>query len=505
VRFSEAGEPLANEDQQLLEAVTNSAEYLVRVYVLRGLQLAMLDDGGNSKSDPYLVATLGTHSVDCRSEYIADVTDARFFRLFEFETRLPGDSLLRIDVMDRDSFGRASDDLIGATTIDLEDRIFSPRWRDDDLGSRPPVEWRSLYSPTSKHEQGKLELWVDIQRTRDASGMPIPRPSAFDIAPPPEQKWELRVIVWSGRNLPDDLDDSGLADFYVTVKFLSATQVLETSTDTHFRAANGKASWNWRCKFPVSLDSFLKDQRLELYLWDKDILPNSDDVGGSSTLLLTHWLKQLFRRGPRAHAEYWDPPAPEAKPVVERLFGRRGAKERSGRRQNKWAEEAQTQQVLQPHKAEQEEPSSLASAAEHLLTQDSLLAAVKDEEVEEAKLWVPLQRPKRADRSQFGNDGSTPPELLITVQMVPAFELDKLPAGAGRSEPNANPVLPKPIGRLHFTLNPFAMCYQLIGARMCRRLMGLFSCLVCVLSLYYMLPVIFGNLLTAFIPFVASG
>ena len=100
--------PVSLECHRVLTSVVSAFPCSSR-YVLRGLQLAMLDDGGNSKSDPYLVATLGTHSVDCRSEYIADVTDARFFRLFEFETRLPGDSLLRIDVMDRDSFGRASD------------------------------------------------------------------------------------------------------------------------------------------------------------------------------------------------------------------------------------------------------------------------------------------------------------------------------------------------------------------------------------------------------------
>lgn len=155
--------------------------------------------------------------------------------------------------MDHDNLGRASDDLIGSTSIDLEDRLFSRHYMRN-LSGTPPVEWRSLYSPISKHEQGKLELWVDILKTQDEFGRTIELPPPYDIAPPPEQKWELRLIIWKGRNLPSDLDDSGLADFYVTAKMQTSTakgkagKAKSSSTDTHFRSSNGRASWNYRIK-----------------------------------------------------------------------------------------------------------------------------------------------------------------------------------------------------------------------------------------------------------------
>ena len=41
---------------------------------------------------------------------------------------------------------------------------------------------------------------------------------------------------------------------------------------------HGKASWNWRIKFPLELDSFMQHQRLQLQIWDRDITP--DDCGG---------------------------------------------------------------------------------------------------------------------------------------------------------------------------------------------------------------------------------
>ena len=72
--------------------------------MLRGLHLAKLDDHGNSNSDPYLVLKLGKKAQDTRKEYIKDVTDANFYKHFEFSTSLPGDSLLQIQVLLRLSF-----------------------------------------------------------------------------------------------------------------------------------------------------------------------------------------------------------------------------------------------------------------------------------------------------------------------------------------------------------------------------------------------------------------
>jgi hypothetical protein len=48
--------------------------------------------------------------------------------------------------------------------------------------------------------------------------------------------------------------------------------------------------------------------------------------------------------------------------------------------------------------------------------------------------------------------------VLITVELVPAELAKKFKAGKGRSEPNAHPKLPNPIGRLRCSANP---CYLL--------------------------------------------
>ena len=55
-------------------------------------------------------------------------------------------------------------------------------------------------------------------------------------------------------------------------------------TDTHFRAKNGKASWNWRLKFPVTLSANMKYQRLNV---------QALGTGGRVTL----WVGSVEREG----------------------------------------------------------------------------------------------------------------------------------------------------------------------------------------------------------------
>lgn len=77
------------------------------------------------------------------------------------------------------------------------------------------------------------------------------------------------------------------------------------------------------------------------------------------------------------------------------------------------------------------------------------------------------------------------------------YTADKLPAGFGRNEPNANPKLPKPTGRLKFSLNPFVMGADLCGPKICAQIT---CCLVCIGIICIMLfcgPVF--NFVTAFL------
>lgn len=131
------------------------SDCIVRVYMIDAIGLADKDE--NSNSDPYLILELGDTVYDERRFYQDDEPNPKFNKVFEFPATLPGDGLLRIKVMDHDPLKR--DDLIGETTIDIEDRWFSKRWRKLE---EVPIETREIYNPISRVPQGAIRLFVEI-------------------------------------------------------------------------------------------------------------------------------------------------------------------------------------------------------------------------------------------------------------------------------------------------------------------------------------------------------
>ena len=441
VSLQERGQPQSPDDLKLLEAMAPQ-EFVVRVYVLRGTNLMSMDAGGYS--DPYLKVSLGRKHFSTRDRHLVDVSHANFYESFEFNTSLPGVSMLKIECFDYDEISR--DDLIGATEIDLEDRVCCSMWQMR-MSARPPVEWRSLYSPLSRNPQGTLECWVDILPPDVAQDHPM-----VDIKPPPAQEWELRVICWKAKECVGD-DYSGLSDLYCEFRFPGTKRTYQT--DTHYRAKNNKASWNYRIKFPMTLDAFSKDKRLTVQLWDRDI--GSNDCLGSASISLDKWLKRIFRRRLETH-QYWTPEHPLMNVQEE--------------------EESMGYQSRAFESLEELAGSLTANEGEPLLG-----AAQTDEDLEDAKFWCEM----------INADGIVKGKVLLSIEAVPKQEFDSRKAGYGRSDPNENPTLPKPVGRLKFSLNPCVAIYSLLGPRLCRQLSCLIGIVLLILLAYYMIPVILGE------------
>lgn len=94
---------------------------LVRVYIIKATDLHPMDLNG--KADPYVVLQLGSKRVSDKENYVSKQLNPVFGKCFEIEATFPQDSLLNIQVLDWDLVG--SDDLIGETKIDLENRFYS--------------------------------------------------------------------------------------------------------------------------------------------------------------------------------------------------------------------------------------------------------------------------------------------------------------------------------------------------------------------------------------------
>ncbi|XP_004377646.1 otoferlin isoform X3 [Trichechus manatus latirostris] len=94
---------------------------LVRVYVVRATDLHPADING--KADPYIAIRLGKTDIRDKENYISKQLNPVFGKSFDIETSFPMESMLTVAIYDWDLVG--TDDLIGETKIDLENRFYS--------------------------------------------------------------------------------------------------------------------------------------------------------------------------------------------------------------------------------------------------------------------------------------------------------------------------------------------------------------------------------------------
>uniref|UniRef100_A0A3Q3WRE7 C2 domain-containing protein n=1 Tax=Mola mola TaxID=94237 RepID=A0A3Q3WRE7_MOLML len=128
----------------------NSAiKVLVRVYIVKATNLAPAD--ANGKADPYLVVQIGQHIHDTKDRYLPKQLNPTFGEVFEFTVSFPLDTELIITVMDHDLVG--SDDVIGETRVDLENRFYSRHRASCGLALYYDTEgynkWRDVKKPST--------------------------------------------------------------------------------------------------------------------------------------------------------------------------------------------------------------------------------------------------------------------------------------------------------------------------------------------------------------------
>lgn len=74
-----------------------------------------------------ITTALVVQVISDRKHHEKDTLNPLFHRAFEFQAVVPGASRLELDVLDHDTI--LPDELVGTTTVDLEDRWYDERWR----------------------------------------------------------------------------------------------------------------------------------------------------------------------------------------------------------------------------------------------------------------------------------------------------------------------------------------------------------------------------------------
>ncbi|KAI5610946.1 otoferlin isoform X12 [Silurus asotus] len=121
---------------------------LVRVYIVKATNLHPTDLNG--KADPYIVIKLGKTDIRDKDNYISKQLNPVYGKSFDIEAMFPMESMLTVSIFDWDLVG--TDDLIGETKIDLENRLYSKYRATCGIASTYSIHgynvWRDPCKPT---------------------------------------------------------------------------------------------------------------------------------------------------------------------------------------------------------------------------------------------------------------------------------------------------------------------------------------------------------------------
>ena len=380
---------------------------IVRLYILELNNLAKRDTF--SESDPYIKILLGEKElVNEKKKYIKNSKNCKWYQYYDLLVELPGSSKLKIQVMDYDSL--FSDELIGETSIDIEDRYFDNRWQN--LVNKP-IEIRQIYHPDYEATQGEVMMWLEMYDEEE--GIKI---EPWNIEPEPKNNLEMRLIIYETESM-ENLDIEDTSDIYV-LAYLDGDKKFRT--DVHYRCSTGQGSFNWRMKIPVQ---FPRDKfDLTLQTFDNDILSRDDYICGARLNLSTILNDVNVLDLPlKFSSEYYKNLPPEKKVMSNIEF------------------------------------------------------VGSDEDEEGLKFWVQMEK-----------DGEKGGRVLCSLEIVPEWYAELYPVGKGREEPNQNPYLPPPFGRVKFTLNPITCLNQYTGPKFRKKCYKHVCIACCLIYLILLIP-----------------
>jgi hypothetical protein len=261
--------------------MTKAKQYVLGVYVLRGIEL--IPSNGDAKPDTYLKIFHGDTELDDAEKSLRKETNSpEYYRAYKFQVKLPGPASIRIEIW-QDILG--SDELLGYTEMDMENRFFSKSW----LGlRRKPVETRIIKAEGGERSVGRLECFAELYKD--------PKQKIWDVAPLPSLEYELRVIVWKTRDTVFKDEAEKCNDLFVRG---GPAQQEFLETDTHWRC-RAEGSFNWRWKFKMMLPLKKEDyggDRFVVQIWDRDISAPNDLIGECDISLNIHrMLDKAYKR-----------------------------------------------------------------------------------------------------------------------------------------------------------------------------------------------------------------
>lgn len=280
-------------------------------------------------------------------------------------------------------------------------------------------------------------MWIEINPSKVK---PEDEQKLYDISMKPPNTYMMRVCIFGTTDLKlMDSEEGGCLDCYFRCFFDSRKDALET--DTHYRCQTGKASYNYRLNYKIEVPR--KDYRFTIQTYDRDFF-KSNEIIGSHIIDLQSAFEDadLTKRPLRIDKDYYE------------KYMKHDLDEKGKEKKFEFEKDGDS-------------------------------------------FFVPMMGKNAAGVME--DNGHV--EVRIDITDMEYFEKNKV--GSAREDPNIEPYLPPPIGRLSFSFNPCVMFKQLVSPAV-RRKIAIWCCvfissICCVAILYYLVPIVLGNLITNWI------
>ncbi|KMZ89525.1 ferlin [Plasmodium vivax Brazil I] len=218
-----------------------------------------------------------------------------FNRSYQLLCSFPDESIIQVCIMNQ---GALSDEVIGYTYIDVEDRYFNPRIRQLMMDDSMPIELRSLKLENSNISHGSLRCWFEIFTEEFAHRNPV----KILCSNEPDD-YQLRVVIWKVSNVP--LDDSPTISLFVRCIYTDDDLEDKRDTDTHYNSKDGKAVFNWRFVYNVKIPTNATSVKVQVHNYA--LLSSSEPIGEATLDLAAHFYRARKKRALYHIPRFWLP------------------------------------------------------------------------------------------------------------------------------------------------------------------------------------------------------
>ncbi|GAW78974.1 ferlin [Plasmodium gonderi] len=216
-----------------------------------------------------------------------------FNRCYQLLCSFPDESIIQICIMNQ---GSLSDEIIGYTYIDMEDRYFNPRIRQLMIDDSMPIELRSLKLENSTISHGSLRCWFEIYPEEYAQLNPV----KILCSNEPDD-YQLRLVIWKVSNAA--MDDNPTISLFVRCIYTDEDSEDKRDTDTHYNSKDGKGMFNWRFVFNIKIPT--NSTSIKVQVHNYALLSSNEPIGEATLEMSAHFYRARKKKGLYHIPRFW--------------------------------------------------------------------------------------------------------------------------------------------------------------------------------------------------------